>query len=490
MLLSALLSGAAYRRTANFRETEIRGVCIDSRHVLPGDLFFCFAGEKHDGHAYAKEAAEAGAAALVTERELPLPLPQIVVESGRVASAAFSAAFYGHPEKKLKLVAVTGTNGKTTTAHMLAAVLTAAGKECGIIGTLGIRYANREVAPELTTPDPCYLYKVLADMAACGVEYAVMEVSAHALYFGKTDGIGFEAGIFTNLTEDHLDFFKTMEQYAAAKEKLFEPGRCRIAVLNYDDAEGRKIGQSTEGAFSYALENPADVFAVDIREGLDGCSYVINLFDELYEIRLRLTGLHNVYNSMAAAACAKLLGVSTPAIAAGLRGLKRVRGRLEHVARVGGADIFVDFAHTPDGLEKSLTALRKHCAGRLICVFGCGGNRDAAKRPLMGEISARCADFTVLTSDNPRYEDPFDIVVQIEAGVRRVSDRYVIVVDRESAIEYAVDQLREGDVLLIAGKGGENYQEIMGVKHIYNDITAVRGILAAKLTENERRDEK
>ena len=214
------------------------------------------------------------------------------------------------------------------------------------------------------------------------------------------------------------------------------------------------------------------------------------LFDELYDVHLRMTGLHNVYNSMAAAACAKLLGVSVPIIAAGLSGLKRVRGRLEYVARYRGADIFVDFAHTPDGLEKSLTALKRHCAGRLICVFGCGGNRDAAKRPLMGEISARCADFTVLTSDNPRYEDPFDIVVQIEAGVRRVSDRYVIVVDRESAIEYAVDQLREGDVLLIAGKGGENYQEIMGVKHIYNDITAVRGILAAKLTENERRDEK
>ncbi len=490
MYLSELSGQIQCRKSRRFRDADIAGIAVDSKHILQGDLFVCFAGGEHDGHDFAGEAVEAGAVALVVERELDLPVPQLIVEDGRRAATELSAAFYGHPERKLKIIGITGTNGKTTTAHMLTSILSAAGKTCGNIGTLGIYYANKEISPELTTPDPTFLYKVFADMVESGVEYAVMEVSAHALYFGKTDGIAFEAGIFTNLTEDHLDFFKTMEAYAAAKEKLFEPGRCRFAVLNSDDPEGRKIEKNCEGAYSYGLENPADVFAVDIRENFDGCSYVINLFDELYDIHLRMTGLHNVYNSMAAAACAKLLGVSVPIIAAGLSGLKRVRGRLEYVARYRGADIFVDFAHTPDGLEKSLTALKRHCAGRLICVFGCGGNRDAAKRPLMGEISARCADFTVLTSDNPRYEDPFDIVVQIEAGVRRVSDRYVIVVDRESAIEYAVDQLREGDVLLIAGKGGENYQEIMGVKHIYNDISAVRGILAAKLTENERRDEK
>lgn len=477
MLLSSLLRETAHLKTVRFKDVEVTGVSIDSKHVLQGDLFVCFAGGEHDGHEFAGEALAAGASALVAERELPFPVPQVIVEDGRAASAAFSAAFYGHPEKRLKIIGVTGTNGKTTTAHMLASIFAAAGKTCGNIGTLGIRYANREVAPELTTPDPCFLYKIFADMVACGVEYAVMEVSAHALHFGKVDGIPFEAGIFTNLTEDHLDFFGTMENYAAAKEKLFVPGRCRFAVLNYDDEEGRKLGRAADNAFSYALENPADVFAVDICDELDGCSYVINLFDELYDIRLRLTGLHNVYNSMAAAACAKLLGVSTPAVAAGLRALPRVRGRLEHVARCGGADIFVDFAHTPDGLEKSLTALRRHCTGRLICVFGCGGNRDVLKRPIMGEVAARRADFTVLTSDNPRYEDPFDIILEIEKGVRPVSDNYVIVVDRESAIEYAVDMLREGDVLLVAGKGGENYQEIMGVKHIYSDVAAIRGIL-------------
>ena len=480
MYLSELGRQIACKSAGAARDAEIAGISVDSKHILPGDLFVCFAGGEHDGHDFAAEAVEAGAAAIACERELPLPVPQLIVPDGRRASGELAAAFYGHPERKLKIVGITGTNGKTTTAHMLASVLTAAGKACGIIGTLGIRYAGRTIAPALTTPDPVFLYKVLADMAEAGVEYVVTEVSAHALYFGKTDGIAFEAGVFTNLSRDHLDFFKTMENYAAAKEKLFAAGCCRIAVVNSDDAEGRKIGRMCEGAVSYGLENPADVFAVDIRENFEGCSYVINLFDELYDIRIRMAGLHNVYNSMAAAACAGMLGVPLPVIAAGLAGLKRVRGRLEYVARCGCADIFVDFAHTPDGLEKSLTALRRHCKGRLLCVFGCGGNRDAEKRPMMGAVAARLADFSVITSDNPRYEDPFDIAVQIEAGLRPLSDRYVIVVDRESAIEYAVGALRAGDVLLIAGKGGETYQEIMGVKHIYNDISAVRSVLEGR----------
>lgn len=477
MLLGELLQQIGHERTLNFRDADIRGIATDSRHVLQGDLFICFAGGEHDGHDYAAEALAAGAAALVVERELPLGAPQVVVRDGRRAVAEIAAAYYGRPERKLKMVAVTGTNGKTTTAHMLASILSAAGRACGNIGTLGIRYADKELAPALTTPDPAFLYKVLADMVASDVEYVVMEVSAHALHFGKTEGIPFAAGIFTNLTEDHLDFFPTMEEYAAAKEKLFAPGVCRFSVVNTDDAEGRKLAAAGGKVYTYALENPADVFAVDIRESFEGSRFVINLFDELYEIRLRLAGLHNVYNAMAAAECARLLGVSVPVIAAGLAALPRVSGRLEHVARLRGADIFVDFAHTPDGLEKSLSALRRHCAGRLICVFGCGGNRDTRKRPLMGEIAARLADFTVLTSDNPRYEDPFDIILQIEEGVRSHTDDYVIVVDRESAIEYAVDLLRAGDVLLVAGKGGERYQEIMGVRHIYNDIAAVRSAI-------------
>ena len=477
MLLGELLQGIAYERVSRFEDREIAGITTDSKHVMKGDLFVCFSGGEHDGHDYAAEALAAGAAALVVERELPFDVPQVVVRDGRRAVAEIAAAFYGHPERKLKMVAVTGTNGKTTTAHMLVSILTAAGRACGNIGTLGIRYANKEIAPELTTPDPAFLYKVLADMVASDVEYVVMEVSAHALYFGKTEGIPFEAGIFTNLTEDHLDFFPTMEEYAAAKEKLFAPGVCRFVVLNTDDAEGRKLAATCERPFTYALENPADVFAVDVEERITGVSFVLNLFDELYEIRLKMPAVHNVYNAMAAATCAKLLGINIGTIAGGLSSLKSVPGRLECAGSFNGAHIFVDFAHTPDGLEKSLQSLKKLCKGRLYCLFGCGGNRDRSKRPLMGEIAARLADFTVLTSDNPRYEDPFDIILQIEEGVRPHTDDYVIVVDRESAIEYAVDLLRAGDVLLVAGKGGERYQEIMGVRHIYNDIAAVRSAI-------------
>lgn len=487
MLLSELLKTIGHERTFRFEDREVEGIGTDSTHTMQGDLFVCFAGRENDGHDFAAEAVASGAVALAVERELELPVPQIVVRDGRKAVSEIAAAFYGHPERKLKIIGITGTNGKTTTAHMLASILAADGRNCGNIGTLGIFYANRAVSPELTTPDPVHLYKVLADMAEAGMEYVAMEVSAHALYYGKVDGIPFEAGIYTNFTEDHLDFFDTMENYAAAKAKLFQKGRCRFALFNYDDEECRCIGAHCENAYSYGMENPSDVFAVDVREDFDGCSYVINLFDEICPIRLQMPGLYNVYNSMAAAACAKLLGVSLPSIAAGLSGLRKVSGRLEHIARVKGADIFVDFAHTPDGLEKSLLSLRRHCAGRLICVFGCGGNRDAKKRPLMGSIAARTADFLVLTSDNPRYEDPFDIILQIEKGVRQVGDNYVIVVDRENAIGYAVDMLKEGDVLLVAGKGGETYQEIMGVRHIYSDAAAIETILGGKFLKKEER---
>ena len=489
MLLGNLLKEITYESVKNYKDVEIEGIGADSKHAMSGDLFFCFKGGEHDGHDFAAEAVGAGAVALVTERELPIPVPQILVKDGRGAATQIAAAFYGHPEKKMKIIGITGTNGKTTTAHMLASILAAAGKVCGNIGTLGIYYANKEISPDLTTPDPSFLYRVFADMVQSGVEYVVMEVSAHALYFGKVDGIAFEIGVYTNFTEDHLDFFKTMERYAEAKARLFTENRCKKAVLNFDDVECLRLASICENVSSYALENPADVFAVDIRENFEGCRYVINLFDELYDIRLNMAGIHNVYNSMAAAACAKLLGIGLPSIAEGLSSLHRVSGRLERVAGVNGADIFVDFAHTPDGLEKSLTALKRHCKGRLICVFGCGGNRDELKRPIMGGISARLADFSVLTSDNPRYEDPFDIIEQIEKGVRPVTDNYVIVVDRECAIEYAMDMLKKGDVLLIAGKGGEEYQEIMGVKHIYSDEAAVKNFLHSKFSEKDSKHE-
>lgn len=458
-------------------EVEFHGVAADSRMVKKGDVFICCRGKKFDSHDFAQDAVKNGAAALVCERKLDIDIPQAIVENGRAATAAAARAFYGFADKKLKIVGVTGTNGKTTITYMLAEIFRANGSKAGVIGTLGISYGEKFIAPDLTTPDPIFLHSVLSDMAASGIEYVFMEVSAHALYFGKTDGIFFEVGVFTNCTQDHLDFFGNMEDYKNCKKKLFSKDVCRYCVINSDDGAGVEIMKSRGDAITYGIKNPADVFAIDITEKIDGVSYVLNLLDELYEIRLSMPAMHNVYNSMAAAACAKLLKVKTQVIAKGLRQLKNVPGRLERVARFNGADIFVDFAHTPDGLEKSLASLKKLCRGKLFCLFGCGGNRDRTKRPLMGEIAATYADFCIITSDNPRYEDPYDIISEIEKGVIKCNKDYVTVSRREAATEYAIRLLEEGDILLVAGKGGEKYQEIMGIKHSYDDNAVIKKII-------------
>lgn len=405
-------------------------------------------------------------------------ISQIIVSDGRAAITAAARAFYGYADKKLKIVGITGTNGKTTTSYMLASIFEAAGRKAGIIGTLGVSYADKFISPELTTPDPIYLHSVFADMVKCGIEYVFMEVSAHAIYFNKIDGLKFEVGIFTNCTQDHLDFFGNMHDYAECKKSFFDGKRCRYAVINSDDKTGEQIIRNFENVISYGLKNPADVFAVDIEEKINGVSFVINLFDELYEMNLKITALHNVYNAMSAAACAKMLGIETADIADGLAKLKSVAGRLELIAKFNGADIFVDFAHTPDGLEKSLRALKKLCRGKLYCLFGCGGNRDKTKRPIMGRIAAENSDFCIVTSDNPRYEDPYEIISEIEAGIKPLNKKYVTVTERETATEYAINLLESGDILLVAGKGGEYYQEIMGIKHSYNDASVIKRIIS------------
>ena len=458
-------------------DVQITGLCTDSRRVKEGDLFFCYGGENFDSHEVTGDAVKNGAVALVCEKKCDLPVTQIVVGDGRAQIAHAARAFYGFPDKNLKIVGVTGTNGKTTTTYILNEIFTANGNKTGLIGTLGIFYGEKRIAPELTTPDPVYLYSVFADMVKNGVEYVFMEVSAHALYYDKINGINFEVGIFTNLTQDHLDFFGTMEAYAESKKLMFANGRCKYAVLNSDDGLGIELLSCTKNSFGYGLDNPADVFAVGIKESVSGTEMILNLFDELYEVKINIPGIHNVYNALAAATCAKLLGVKINTISAGLANLKRVSGRLERVASFGGGEIFVDFAHTPDGLEKSLKTLKKLCTGKLVCLFGCGGNRDKTKRPVMGKTAAEIADFCVVTSDNPRYEDPHDIIFDIEKGIRETGKEYVTVTDRESATEYAIRLLGKGDILLVAGKGGEDYQEIMGIKHAYNDNKIIQKII-------------
>ena len=465
-------------------EREISELSTDSRQKTENGLFFCLKGGISDGHLYASEAVRNGAVAIVTEKELSLSVPQFLVKNVRAALAEFSSMFHGKPSESLKIIGITGTNGKTTTAYMLSSILEEAGKNVGIIGTLGIRYGGKILPSDLTTPDPIELHKTLANMRICGVEYVVMEVSAHALYYQKTAGIRFEACIFTNLTQDHLDFFSSMSAYKEAKKALFAQEVCPLAILNGDDETGREFGKLREGkigkALYYGLNTPADAFAIVTDETLKGSECMLNINDTLCRVSLFLAGRHNIYNALAAATCASELGISADAVAKGLTKVNGVDGRLQWAGSYRGADIFVDFAHTPDGLGKSLDALRPHCRGRLICLFGCGGNRDKTKRPLMGETVAKKSDFAILTSDNPRYEDPLDIISDIEKGYRRFSVRYVVVPDRKRAIDYALEFLKEGDVLLVAGKGGEKYQEIMGIKYPFNDHDIIKKLLEKK----------
>lgn len=480
MELKKLLSGTgAVIEGDNF--ADIKDVTADSSSVGEGSLFICINGGSRDGHRFAEQAQKYGAAAIVAERRLNVSVPQAIVKDSRAAMSLIASNFYGNPEKSLRLVAVTGTNGKTTTTHFITSVLMNAGIKCGLIGTLGAFYAGKTAETSLTTPDPLVLYKIFAEMANAGVETVVMEVSAHAAYLRKLYGLKFETAVFTNLTQDHLDFFGDMQSYKKAKLDFFKNNACKYIVSNSDDATGREISKINGRTLFYGIDNPADVFAIDVKEEDGETSFVLNLFDRVYSVRLALIGKFNVYNALAAATACALLGVSTDKVAEGLYQLKGVEGRLEN-AYSGKFSVYVDYAHTPDGLENALKALRNTAKKRLICVFGCGGNRDEKKRRVMGEISGKYADFTIITSDNPRYEEPMDIIFEIEKGVLKNSKDYVIVERREEAVAYALNMAKVGDVILVAGKGAERYQEIFGIKRPYNDKDTVKELLACGLS--------
>lgn len=460
-------------------DVEISSIKTDSNRVKNGSLYIAFKGENNDGHSFIRQSEFYGAKAVICERKTDTNLPQIIVKDARKAVSVVAREFYGHPEKDMELIAVVGTNGKTTVSHVIKAVFDYAGEPCGLIGTLGAFYAGKKIEPTLTTPDPIELYEMMSDMREYGITHCVMEVSAHAIYFGKTDGLKFKTAVFTNLSRDHLDFFGTMDEYAKVKKSFMLGDACEYAVVNTDDETGLEILRGRKNAIGYGIDNPADVFAVDITEGVYGTDFVINLFDKIFQVRINLLGRYNVYNALGAGTACALSGIPLDKIIGGIESVKNVNGRLECVY-AGKYSVFVDYAHTPDGLEKALLALKPVTEGRLICVFGCGGNRDKGKRPQMGRISGVSADFTVITSDNPRYEDPMEIISEIEKGMLEVRGNYVVVEDRTEGIKYALNSARDGDVILIAGKGGENYQEVLGIKHVYNDKDAVTSIIGGR----------
>lgn len=477
MQLKRLLSDVSYKKIIGKEEIEIKSVTCDSSEIVKDSLFICISGDCYDGHCFVREAENYGAKAIVCEREVNTTLTQIIVEDSRVAMSLIAQNFYNNPAKELKMIGVTGTNGKTTTSMIIYEILNYAGINCGVIGTLGAKYNDKVVDCKLTTPDPIILNKILRDMKDENVEVVVMEVSAHASYFEKIKGIDFEVGIFTNLSQDHLDFFGTMENYGNAKEKFFIENNVKYAVINIDDESGQRLSEKFGNVITYGIENPSDIFAIKFNNKGDKTCFVVNLFDQIHDVKINLKGLFNVYNSLAALTAVTLVGVGTQKAVEGIEKVKGVPGRLELVHKKDYS-VYVDYAHTPDGLEKTLLALKTLCKGKLICVFGCGGNRDNQKRALMGEISGKLADFTVLTTDNPRFEEPMSIISEIEEGLVKRSKKYVIVQDRAQAIQYAIEKAKKGDVILVSGKGNEKYQDVLGIKKPYNDNDTIMEILS------------
>jgi len=483
MLLGDLLGEAA-----GDADVEVTALAYDHRRVRPGTLFFCVPGFKRDGHDFAADAAAAGAAALVVEREVAADAPQVRVESVRAAMAVAAARFCGDPTASLPVVGITGTNGKTTTAFLVRELLEAAGRPCGLLGTVKAIVGGRETEVERTTPEAIDLQPIFRAMLDAGDRACAMEASSHALELHRVDGIRFAVALFTNLTQDHLDFHPTMEAYFRAKRRLFAgtPEAPRIRIANVDDAYGRRLADEYPGTLTFGLESPADYAATNLRTDLAGSEFTLRTPDGTLEVRSPLPGRFNVLNVLGAVAAARALGVELDVIVRALAAAGRVPGRFEPVEAGQGFAVLVDYAHTPDSLENVLLAARDLVADRgtrVVCVFGCGGDRDRGKRPLMGAISARLADRTIVTSDNPRSEPPERIIAEILAGIGKhppgavESDR-----DRRRAIARAIELAEDGDVVVIAGKGHEQGQEFAGGrKEPFDDVAVAREALAAAL---------
>ena len=462
----------------------VTGLANDSRAVRAGDLFFAVPGTAADGHQYIPRALEAGAAALCVQRAADASVPVVLVEDVRKALARSAAEWYGNPASSLRLLGVTGTNGKTTTVYLLESILRAAGSTTGLIGTVESRIADNSRPGIRTTPDSLELQSLLAEMRDAGVDAVAMEVTSHALSLHRIEGLAFEACAFTNLSQDHLDFHSSMEDYFEAKRSLFTPDRVRRAAVNVDDDWGRRLLENLSvPRVTFALANEADVKGDLLKTGPWGSEFVVRIPDggEM-KISTPLVGTFNVSNCLAACATALQAGIAPDAIERGLSELNAVPGRFESVDAGQPFTVVVDYAHTPDSLDNVLQGARDLAAGnRVVCVFGCGGDRDKGKRPLMGAVAARLADYTIVTSDNPRSEDPIKIIDAIVEGVlaERSEGPDEVLPDRSEAISSAIAEARPGDVVVIAGKGHETGQEFADHTIPFDDRDVVRRALQA-----------
>ena len=471
MRLDEILPGAP----AAAGEVEISNLTYDNRAVKPGTLFFCVPGFTRDGHDFASQAVAAGAVALVVERPVDTQAPEIRVEDVRKAMAEAAARFYGDPTATLQTVGVTGTNGKTTTAFLVRALLEADRRQTGLLGTVKSVIGGREYEVQRTTPEAIDLQRTFREMLDHGDVACSMEVSSHALSLHRSDGVHFAAAIFTNLTQDHLDFHHTMEEYFEAKRRLFVDPGPRTAVVNVDDAYGERLAAELAGPVTFGIDHPATFRATDVDTGLHGTRFTVEAPDGTYELSSPLRGEFNVYNVLGAFATARTLDVPADKAIEAIRTAGQVPGRFEPIDEGQDFAVLVDYAHTPDSLENVLNAARAITTNRLHVVFGCGGDRDRGKRPLMGEIASRLGDHVIVTSDNPRSEDPDVIIEEILAGAGPDAAHNS---DRREAIAEAIADARSGDVVVIAGKGHEQGQEFKdGRKLPFDDASVAREVL-------------
>ena len=504
MNIESLISGCEGAKLCG-SAVDVKGISSDSRKIGKGYIFAALKGANIDGRSFIADAIANGATVILLEdgsRQLsyiPSSISRILVPDGRKALGLISARYYGHPSDKLNLVGITGTNGKTTTSYILEAIVKAEGRACGVIGTINYRFAGKNIPATNTTPEPSELHRILADMLDAGTTDCIMEVSSHAIDQERIAGCSFDTVVFTNLTMDHLDYHGTMEEYGRVKERLFtnrstngpESGATKSisAVINIDDAFGMKMAGKLTNVLTYSLAYSlagGDIFPLQMNETADGMTGILESPNGKIAIDSRLIGNYNLSNIMAATGAALSLGISLKSIEKGIKDFKNVPGRIERISLSKAYDdcrVFVDYAHTPDALERVIKAIRPTTKGRIITLFGCGGDRDKDKRPLMGKIAILNSDFAIITSDNPRSENPSSIIAEIEKGAMNAGgssgDDYTIIADRRKAINDAAARLKSGDTLLLAGKGHEDYQIVKGERLHFDDAEEVKKAFAS-----------
>lgn len=485
MLLQYLIENLTDKVITGDTNIDINKIEYNSQKIEKNDIFVAIKGYKEDGNDYIKEAVEKGAVCIVTEDELNVnELPNITivrVQNSRIALSLLASKYYDFPARKLKLIGITGTKGKTTTAYMIRDILNASGKKTGMIGTIYNTYGNVCIEASRTSPESLDLQKLLKDMVDAQMEYVVMEVSSHSLVLDRVYGLHFAIGIFTNLSQEHLDFHGTMDNYLLAKSKLFE--MCDFALVNGDDIHTPRLKKMIKcKTATFGLDNAVNITASDVRINNNNVEFKMYVNKMLETIVINIPGRFTVYNALAAIGTCSLLGAQMDAILLALSNIK-VPGRSEIIDVQKTFTVMVDYAHNPSSLEAILSSIKKYVKGRIICVFGCGGNRDKEKRPMMGEISGRLADFTVITTDNPRNEDPSIIMKEIEDGVKKTKGLYKIIENRKDAIAFAMRIAWKNDLVLIAGKGHETYQELKNGKRIDFDERKVVKDIADKMPD-------